>query len=1665
MNRLLNCVIILYSVNFVWGNESISSHFNSSIAISFQSSDTLNPTVILSDSDADNILVNSDTVSITAVFSESIKTTPTLTVSGTTIVNRPMSSTGYYEQLGSTLTGDQYGQFGSAIALNGDGTTLVVGDKQTGNGVVRVYEWDDATQTWGQLGNNINGVATEDLGISVDINDAGDRIIAGSDEWGETGTVRIYEWDGTNWSQMGTDLSGDTSHQSFGQVVSMNSTGDTIIIGEPTIWLNPNSGGVYVYSWDGTNWTAKGNVLRLNSFGSRFGNGIDISNSGNKIAIGASGVNQVFTYDWNGTSWSQTGTTITGSGTFGSEVKFNDDGTVLAIGADAGEVHVFEFNAGDWQQLGTAISGGGPYDPNNHRVSFDLSADGFKLAFGDYLDNGRINIHYWNGTSWETSPSSIVLGNETGYAVALNNSGTKLAVGPRTANNARVYDVNYKFSYDWVLMDEDPLANGTYTLTVSGTDYSGNANAGTTSITFTVSNTLDTTPPTLAQFVDSDLDNVISNGDAITFTAEFSETMAYTPTISISGLVTNVLMTEGADRTTWTYNWQVPNPISNGNYTATVSGTDFVGNAYTGTDSITFTVQNIVDTTSPNIIQVVDDDVDNIIGTDDTIGIEVVFSEALREDPEIEIRGTAVVTQTGMSESNKAFEYTTSFFGDNDGDNYGEMVKISRDGLTVAVGSPDFDANGNSNAGKIEVFRYNISSMTWVQVGSAINGPAVNHRWGSNFDLSRDGNNIIAGWHEDTSRKGIVRVYELLGNTWTQVGSDFQGVSNNQQLGVSVAINAEGNIIVLGETNGLQYIGAFQAFERNGNSWVALGPKTLGTGNSDKIASTLDIDDSGYRIITRNSGSGFGATGQTKVYDYTPTGTSSWTQVGNSIQGTVLADIVGSSVNISGDGNTIAIGSFLQSGPVADQSKFKIKVFDYDQISADWIQKGVTLVGQTNNFGRYPGTATLNKKGDRIIIGANEAPDPQPNPASDDSGRAYVFDYTGGGWVNSVSSLQGSDTTDNFGRSVSLNDEGTIFAVGETGYESSGNTVGRVRIFNNNYWRYNWVVEDNLPLTDGVYTVEFSGEDLSNNAYTGTDSITFTLFTVTGSETLDFPENAMTSVASFTSSIPVTWELSGVDSSSFSIDTNGVVNFTTPPQFAAPTDADTDNIYELIVQARVGSSTSSLPVSVTVVDLTPPTVVLTDTDADNVVSQTDLVTITATFSKNMAATPTISISGLVTNVLMNGANAVWTYLWDVGTTSPTVGNYSATVSGTDTIGNVYSGTDSITFYVSATSSDTTPPTVILSDTDTDNIVVDSDIVTITAVFSEGMAPSPMINIGGLITNASMSMGATNTTWLYTWLVGTGSPTNGTYTVSVTGSDLAANSYNGTDTITFTVSNTVVDTTPPTVNLSSTDGDNTVTLSDIVTITAVFSEPMAASPTLSISGLVNNAIMSGSGTTWTYFWDVGLTNPPNGAYSITVSGTDTAGNSYAGADTLPFTVTTLGPDNIPPTVVLTDSDPDNIVVDSDSVNIVATFSESMRATPTINISPVVSNAEMTGSGNVWTYTWNVGSTNPTNGIDCTVTVNGQDLAGNNYAGIESIVFTVFNIVSIPTPSTGPRQSIIEAGNNGVAIRYMDQLSRPVTAFVPKGKALVFCHQQNSIVLVSGSYTLVTSSSCD
>ena len=105
---------------------------------------------------------------------------------------------------------------------------------------------------------------------------------------------------------------------------------------------------------------------------------------------------------------------------------------------------------------------------------------------------------------------------------------------------------------------------------------------------------------------------------------------------------------------------------------------------------------------------------------------------------------------------------------------------------------------------------------------------------------------------------------------------------------------------------------------------------------------------------------------------------------------------------------------------------------------------------------------------------------------------------------------------------------------------------------------------------------------------------------VTGDATVDYEENGTGAVATYTSSVAdATWSLSGEDMDDFSISSGGVLEFTSPPDYEAPTDANTDNVYMVTVMAMAADADDgSLEVAVTVTDMdeeTPPTVTVRST--------------------------------------------------------------------------------------------------------------------------------------------------------------------------------------------------------------------------------------------------------------------------------------------------------------------------------------------------------------------------------------------------------------------------------------------------------------------------------------
>ena len=127
-----------------------------------------------------------------------------------------------------------------------------------------------------------------------------------------------------------------------------------------------------------------------------------------------------------------------------------------------------------------------------------------------------------------------------------------------------------------------------------------------------------------------------------------------------------------------------------------------------------------------------------------------------------------------------------------------------------------------------------------------------------------------------------------------------------------------------------------------------------------------------------------------------------------------------------------------------------------------------------------------------------------------------------------------------------------------------------------------------LAVGNNVITVEVTAED-GETTLTYRVSFKRRALTVSGITSSDYAENGTESVATYAvagaGTSTITWSLSGDDSEDFSISSAGVLSFSTSPDYESPVDADTDNVYQVTIQASDGTNTATLDVTVTVTRL------------------------------------------------------------------------------------------------------------------------------------------------------------------------------------------------------------------------------------------------------------------------------------------------------------------------------------------------------------------------------------------------------------------------------------------------------------------------------------------------
>ena len=314
-------------------------------------------------------------------------------------------------------------------------------------------------QSWNQLGTDIVGEGLADgFGFSLAISDDG-RIFSGgsftnSENGSRAGHVRIYEFDGTNWIQLGDDIDGEFPRDWSGSSHALSADGKIVAIGARLNDGNGSaSGHARVFAFDGAKWNQLGEDINGENEADEAGYSVSLSADGKIIAISARDnsdvafwAGHVRVFEFKDSIWTQLGSDIDGklaNERFGGSTSLSDDGLTLAIGTptsndngnNSGEVRVFSFNGNDWVLKGNDIDGIGGA---SFGQDVSLSGDGNILAASsvpnDTARRGIVRVFKYDdgAKDWQQFGGDIVgetAGDRFGFSISLAKDGSIIAIG------------------------------------------------------------------------------------------------------------------------------------------------------------------------------------------------------------------------------------------------------------------------------------------------------------------------------------------------------------------------------------------------------------------------------------------------------------------------------------------------------------------------------------------------------------------------------------------------------------------------------------------------------------------------------------------------------------------------------------------------------------------------------------------------------------------------------------------------------------------------------------------------------------------------------------------------------------------------------------------------------------------------------------------------------------------------------------------------------------------------------------------------------------------------------------------------------------------------------------------------------------------------------------
>jgi hypothetical protein len=975
-----------------------------------------------------------------ATIGGNLNTNGNTTLSGILKINKGYIETSFFfTKIGNDIEGEANEDLsGSSVSLSSDGTILAVGanwndDNGDKSGHVRVHKWNGTS--WIQQGNDIAGEAAGDeSGYSVSISSDGNILAVGAifnDGSGNaSGHVRVYNWDGTSWTQRGNDIDGQGAGDKCGWDISLSGNGNILAVASPF-----GNSVVRVFEWSNNTWTQIGGGISPSVSAS-------ISYQGSILATG--GNNTVVIWNWDGTSWSPLGNAISGeevNDQSGNSISLSHDGKTVAIGAalnngngnQSGHVRIYKWNESSWVKLGNDIDGEGQGDFSGYDVS--ISGDGTIVAIGAYAngddDVGHVRLYKWNGISW------IQYGNDidgypneySGYSVSLSSNGNIVAIGSGLVGTgrAKVFQINPQVTVFPNITTIDGELNVTGNMILANANIMNNAK---------ISGTLNV----LGNTIFSGFVTGITTGNVIVSNILVNESAYILNNTNINGIL-SVAGNTSLSGVINSYNYKI---LSSG-YSIKL-GDDIIGEA-NGDNS-----GHSVSISADGTILAIGAPLNN--GNGDYSGHARVYK----------------YNKNKISANSLGPAGWDKLGGDIDGeasdDQFGSSVSLSSDGTILAVSAKWNDANG-INKGHARVYKYNQNKISanslgpagWDKLGDDIDGEYDGDVSGNSVSLSSDGTIIAIGAYVNDGNgtdSGHVRVYKYKSNKstsdslgpagWDRLGGDIDGEAAGDSSGFSISLSANGTIIAIGAIGNNGYKGHVRIYKYNDNK------------------------------ISANS-----------------LGPAGWDRLGGDIDGEVDSDMTGTSVSLSSDGTIVAIGGIFNDSNGNDSGQVRVYKYNQNKVSsnnlgpAGWDKLGGDINGSAPED-RSGNSVSLSADGSILAIGASFNDSNGTN-----SGQVTIYKYNQSkitanslgpaGWDRLGGHIDGEATGDLCGGSVILSADGTIVAIGAVNNEQKGH----VRVYSTDFFK-SLVISADTTLSKNVNisgNVTITSNSISTSNLTG----------------------------------------------------------------------------------------------------------------------------------------------------------------------------------------------------------------------------------------------------------------------------------------------------------------------------------------------------------------------------------------------------------------------------------------------------------------------------------------------------------------------------------------------------------------------------------------------------